>query len=163
MQDKTPAATESPKQAIDPEQAESTHLLNPKPYIIPKNTLSKNTCSWDQAMLNAMSLGAPGDEKINSRTHKLEWNCLYRMCTPNARGAIKVDKEIYDKWNSISHEQVYRMKKQSFLLCRAIIVGSPINENIIQGTEPGVKDTLFRDFVKKCYQPGDTAGNQVGI
>ena len=31
MQDKTPAATESPKQAIDPEQAESTHLLNPKP------------------------------------------------------------------------------------------------------------------------------------
>ena len=114
-------------------------------------------------MLNAMSLGAPGDEKINSRTHKLEWNCLSRMCTPNARGAIKVDKEIYDKWNSISHEQVYRMKKQSFLLCRAIIVGSPINENIIQGTEPGVKDTLFRDFVKKCYQPGDTAGNQVGI
>ena len=57
-----------------------------------------------QAMLQAV--GRPAEEKINSSTHKLEWNCLYRMCTPSAKGVIKVDKEVYDKWNSNSGEYV---------------------------------------------------------
>ena len=40
-----------------------------------------------------------GHEKINSSTHKLPWNALYRMTQNTPRGP-KVDKEIYDKWHA---------------------------------------------------------------
>ena len=33
--------------------------------------------------------------KINSATHKLEWNYLYRLVTPNSKGQPKCDVDIY--------------------------------------------------------------------
>ena len=59
-----------------------------------------------QAVLQIATRRVPDDEKINSSTHKLEWNCLYRMCTLSAKGVIKVDREVYDKWNSNSGEVI---------------------------------------------------------
>ena len=37
--------------------------------------------------------------KINSATHKLEWNYLYRLVTPNSKGQPKCDVDIYNKWH----------------------------------------------------------------
>ena len=38
--------------------------------------------------------------KVNSCTHKLAWNCLYRLTTPNKNGDPKCSKEIFDKWHN---------------------------------------------------------------
>ena len=38
--------------------------------------------------------------KINSATHKCEWNYLYRLTTPNAKGQAKCDVDIYNKWHA---------------------------------------------------------------
>lgn len=37
--------------------------------------------------------------KINSSTHKNQWNCLYRLTQPNHRGEAKCDQDIYDRWH----------------------------------------------------------------
>ena len=39
------------------------------------------------------------ERNFNSATHKKQWNTLYRMVQPNAKGDPKVDKEIYERWH----------------------------------------------------------------
>ena len=37
--------------------------------------------------------------KINSSTHKLQYNFLYRLTQPTYKGEPKCDKDIYDRWH----------------------------------------------------------------
>ena len=40
-----------------------------------------------------------GNVKINSSTHKIQWNVLYRMTQANSKGEPKCDRDIYDRWH----------------------------------------------------------------